>query len=96
MLNDAEKKSIAKAKDYLIKRGICALDGSGESNVEALFLQIHRLEQENKALLEACKEAVFSMKLAELQVTGLGYCNMLSFVDTLSKLEPAIAKAERR
>ena len=46
MLNDAEKKSIAKAREYLIKRGICARDGSGESNVEALFLRIHRLDSE--------------------------------------------------
>ena len=46
MLNDAEKKSIAKAREYLIKRGICALDGSGEPNVEALFLQMHRLDSE--------------------------------------------------
>ena len=58
MLNDAEGKSIAKAREYLIKHGICARDGSGESNVEVLFLQIHRLDKQNKALLDACKVAV--------------------------------------
>ena len=33
-------KSIQKAREYLIKRGVCSLDGSGEPNVEALFTRL--------------------------------------------------------
>lgn len=39
-----DKESIAKARQYLIKKGVCAIDGSGEPNTEALFARIAKLE----------------------------------------------------
>ena len=86
MLNDAEKKSIQRAKEYLIKRGICALDGSGESNVEALFLKIHRLNEQNSKLLNACKDSLYFLK------EGVSWCP----AKLRDGLEATIAKVERR
>jgi hypothetical protein len=34
------KKSRMKARAYLIEKGICAIDGSGNPDVEALFVDV--------------------------------------------------------
>jgi hypothetical protein len=61
VLNNAEKKSIQKARKYLIARGTCALDGSGEPSVEALFLHLHALDERNKKLIATCMTSLASL-----------------------------------
>jgi len=39
------ERKLKRAKEYLIKRGICARDGSGEPVVEDLFTLIRWLEK---------------------------------------------------
>ena len=50
--------SITKARDVLIEKGICSRDGSGDTDVEALFSRIAIVKKE----LEEIRRNVFEGK----------------------------------
>ena len=68
-MRTASQQSIVNAYTYLIQKGVCALDGSGQVDVESLFNRLAIIKADLETIRDNPKDTELIHRLANLALT---------------------------